>query len=406
MTTSAKVVLAALLLLLVPLTALPSAADPAPGSGRRLVTLELPSPLVDTHAFGGTLPDADRGLRVNVLLPAGYDDNPDADYPVLYLLHGASGEYDDFLDPNWVDISGVLGGVPAVIVMPDGGTLGMYSDWWRNGARSGPNWVDYHLETLRTTIEETFRIRDGRRWHAIAGISMGGQGALRYAAMMPGYFGSVAGLSAAVPNIRSLDTQLALPVLLTANGAEQLVTAADIWGPPTGAYAKAHNPTDLVANLADTRVYLISGSGLPCPGDALTQTLLLDIGTEADIRLQQIAFARSLRTAGVDVTERRPACGVHTFGVWRRAFADIVATWDFFGPVPDAPDSWTYRTGMPHGRMWQFDYKFTALPGFDTFARSGNTLTATGSGTVTLSAPGCSFTAVLPFTRSLPSGCP
>src|SRR3546814_7766171 len=75
--------------------------------------------------------------------------------------------------------------------MPDGGVFGMYMDWWNGGRREGPAWASYHLDVLRQTIDDRYNIRPGRRWHAIGGISMGGQGALRYAALLPGYFGSV-----------------------------------------------------------------------------------------------------------------------------------------------------------------------------------------------------------------------
>ena len=87
--------------------------------------------------------------------------------------------------------------------MPDGGVFGMYTDWWNDGARGNPAWATYHLRVLRREIERRYPIRAGRRWHAIGGISMGGQGTLRYAAMLPGYFGSAAGFSAALP-----DTQI------------------------------------------------------------------------------------------------------------------------------------------------------------------------------------------------------
>jgi S-formylglutathione hydrolase FrmB len=322
---------------------------------------------------------------------------------VLYLLHGANGGYDGFVDPNQTDAGSLLAGVPAVIVMPDGGTYGMYSNWWDKGALTGPNWADYHLGTVKNLIEHRFRIRPGRRWHAIAGISMGGQGTLRYAAMLPGYFGSAAGLSPALPDMRNPIAYVGMPVLVSANGSG-LVTYENIWGPVTGAYAKANNPAELIHNLADTRLYLTSGNGVSCPGDPLTRTYPLDVITEFGIRVVTDDFAAKARKIGVDVTERH-TCGVHTFGVWDRAFADILATWGFFGPVPDNPTSWTYTTGMRHGTMWQFGFTFTGQPGFDRFTRTGSTLSGAGTGTVTLSTRGCTFTATLPFSRTLPSTC-
>jgi len=318
MRTYFRAVVVALLLALIPFTAVSGAVD----ADRRLVTMDVPSPLVDTASYGGALSGMPRDLRVNVLLPAGYDEHPDAAYPVLWLLHGANGGYADFLRYR-----SLLDQVPAVIVMPDGGTYGMYSNWYTDGS---PQWADYHLDHLVPLIEEQFRIRPERRWHTIAGISMGGQGALRYASFRPDYFGSVAGLSAAVPDTRSLEVHIGLTTLVFANGSDRLVSSTDIWGPPTGAHAKAHSPALLVDRLRDTRVYLTSGNGIPCVSDAPTPTLPLDIVTEADIRFQQAAYAKKLREAGAQVTERRPACGVHTFGVWDRALTDIIATWGFF----------------------------------------------------------------------------
>jgi S-formylglutathione hydrolase FrmB len=318
-----KRALVGLLVMVLGLTVTPARAE-APE--RRLVTLEVPSGLVDPASYGGALKGAPRGLRVNVLLPAGYDDHPERRYPVLWLLHGANGGYADFVSSG-TRIDGVLADVPAVIVMPDGGLYGMYSDWYAEGS---PDWASYHLDQLLPLIENRFRIRPGRKWHAIAGISMGGQGALRYASFRPDYFGSVAGLSAAVPDTRGLEVPVGLAALVGANGAGRLVLSSDIWGPPTGDYAKANSPAYLVDRLKDTRVYLISGNGVPCAADPPTPTLPLDVITEADIRLQQIAYAKKLRQAGAEVTDRRPPCGVHTFGVWDRAFLDIVRTWGFF----------------------------------------------------------------------------
>ncbi|RNL81121.1 alpha/beta hydrolase [Nocardioides marmorisolisilvae] len=408
-------VLAALVLLVAALVAAPVAAPAsADGPVRRLVTLDVPSPLVDTQQLGGVVHGSPRDLKVNVLLPAGYDDHPDADYPVLYLLHGANGDYTSYLTRTHVETA--LVDVPAIIVMPDGGIYGMYSNWYRNGTFPGPDWIDYHLDTVRTLIEQDFRVRPGRRWHAIAGISMGGQGTLRYAAMLPGYFGSAAGLSPALPDMRNPIGFFGLPVLagpyagydrsaVTHGDAPPLITYQDIWGSPTGTFAKASNTSDLVDNLADTRVYLASGNGVNCFGDPINQqSIALDSITETGIRMVSNAFANRARNAGVDVYERR-TCGVHTDPVWTRDFADILANWGFFGAVPENPASWTYTTGMQHGRMWQFTFAFTDWPGFDTFTRTGNTLSATGTGTVTLSTNGCTFTETLPFTRTLPSTC-
>lgn len=369
-----------------------------PSPAQRLETFELPSPLVDTSTPGGLLPGGRTVPKVNVLLPDGYDANPNRAYPVLWLLHGANGGAD-----SWVgNIEELAAGLPAIIVMPDGGMFGMYTDWWHDGARANPSWATYHLRLLKDTIESRYRILPERQWHAIGGISMGGQGAVRYAGLLPGYFGSVVGFSAAFPNMQAPEVQFGLTVLGLINGAGY----HQIFGPATGPYAEGNNPTAFVENYAHTRMYLTSGNGINCPQDPILPSFPGDVVIEALINIQQGLFAHTARTAGADVTATT-TCGVHTFGVWDRAFAEA-RTWGFFEPVDEHPRNWEYRTVANEGEMWALDYEFAAPPStVVTFTRSGNTLSATGSGRVQISGPGnCHLAATLPFAQPLPADCP
>ncbi|GAB1511226.1 alpha/beta hydrolase [Actinophytocola sp. KF-1] len=369
-----------------------------PNSPQRLETFELPSPLVDTSAPGALLPGGRTVPKVNVLLPAGYDENPDRAYPVLWLLHGANGGADTWAS----DIETLAAGLPAVVVMPDGGTFGMYMDWWHDGARGNPAWATYHLRLLKDTIESRYRILPERRWHAIGGISMGGQGALRYAGLLPGYFGSVMGFSAALPNMQAPEVQFGLAVLGLVNGAGY----QQIFGPATGPYAAGNNSRAIVRNYAHTRMYLTSGNGINCPQDPVLPSFAGDVAIEVVINVQQGLFAHAASGAGADVTART-TCGVHTFGVWDRAFA-AARTWGFFEPVEEHPDHWVYGTVAAEGEMWSLDYAFAAPPTtVVTFTRSGDTLSATGSGAVEITGPGdCRITATVPFSRPLPADCP
>jgi S-formylglutathione hydrolase FrmB len=366
-----------------------------------LETFELPSPLVDPSTPGGHLEHNRTAPKVHVLLPDGYRDHPSERYPVLWLLHGANGGTD-----TWIPgITKLAAGLPAVIVMPDGGTFGMYVDWWNGGARGGPAWATYHLELLRQTIEARYRIRPERRWHAIAGISMGGQGALRYAAMLPGYFGSVAGFSAALPDMQSLEAQHGLGLLAAAGGAPG-VTYDGIFGSAYGPYAEGNSPKALAANLGHTRLYLTSGWGINCLEDPVNpNSYALDIVTETFLHAEQAPFRNAVKDAGGDVTSVT-TCGVHTFGVWDRAFAAARA-WDFFGEVEEQPVRWTYRTIATAGEMWGLHFRFAGPPPVVArFERDGAALSGTGIGTVDITGPGgCSIHADLPFHRTLPAGC-
>lgn len=364
----------------------------APAGAAELLKLDLSSPLVDTTSPGGAVTGAPRPLYAYVRLPDGYDAFKGRRYPVLWLLHGANGDA-----TRW-DLED-FDGLNAILVMPEGGIFGMYSDWYNDGAFGSPQWTTYQLEYVRDEIHRRFRILPGRRWHAIAGISMGGQGALRFASLLPGYFGSVAALSAAFPNIQAPEAVFGIPAV-TGLAYER------IFGPPDGAYASGMSAFALAPNMEHSRVYLLSGDGENCPGDPKTATYDLDVITEKAIRYQQAPYAAELRLAGADVETREP-CGVHTFGVWTRAFADLRRTWGFFQPVREQPRQWTYRTGRLAGEMWDLAFRFDAHPSeVAEFTREGATLRATGTGTVTITGQrGCSFTETLPFARRLPAGC-
>ena len=162
----------------------------------RVVTVTTTSRYVDPsqEPFNSPPPDVParpNALRLNVYLPDGYDGK--RRFPVLYLLHGHGDSYDAWVNPKRGDLLNVAHGFPGIIVMPEG-ARGWYTNWWRAGARS-PAWERYHLDELIPLIEHHYKILPGRRWHAIAGMSMGGEGSMFYAEQRPGYFGSAASFS-------------------------------------------------------------------------------------------------------------------------------------------------------------------------------------------------------------------
>jgi S-formylglutathione hydrolase FrmB len=372
----------------------------APAAAAELRSFKLPSQLVDTNSPGGTLPSGQTVPKVNVLIPDGYDRHAKRGYPVLWLLHGAGGGTD-----NWIPgITKLAAGFPGIIVMPDGGRFGMYTDWWNRGRRGDPAWATYHLTRLREAIERRFPIRPGRRWHAIAGISMGGQGTLRYAALLPGYFGTAVGFSSFVPDMQAEVAQAGLTAFAAANGARD-TTYETIFGPATGGYAEGNSPQALVRNYEHTRLYLTSGNGTNCPQDPVTPGTALDAATESILHAQQAPFAAAARAAGAQVTAVT-TCGVHTFGVWDRAFPAARA-WGFFEPVPERPRRWVYRTVATAGEMWGLRFRFAAPPrAVVEFERNGRTLTAAGRGSIRIGGPrGCRLSKKLPFERRLPRAC-
>jgi len=125
---------------------------------------------------------------VNVLLPDDYFQTSWRRYPVMYLLHGGLGDFRSF-DMN-DDIRGVTAGRRIIVVMPDGGKAG----WYCNPVSSfaGPrNWETFHMSQLIPWVDSNFRTYAEYDGRAVSGFSMGGFGALKYAAKYYGHFASV-----------------------------------------------------------------------------------------------------------------------------------------------------------------------------------------------------------------------
>lgn len=146
----------------------------------RLVELTIDSPSVGS-------------AKVRLLVPDSLGDDPDARYPVLYLLHGATQDQTTWTGDT--DVEELTADHPLLVVMPYAGEWGWYSDWWNDGKGGQPAWETFHLEEVRDIIERDRRASDER---VIAGLSMGGYGALHYATAHPEMFKAVASFSGAV----------------------------------------------------------------------------------------------------------------------------------------------------------------------------------------------------------------
>jgi len=382
----------------------------APASAQKLVTIDGSSGYVDpsnqnlagpVHPGMGPHPGK---LMINVLLPDGY--TPKKRYPLLLLYHGSGERFDSWADPLLGDIRKTARGLNAVIVMPEG-AQGFYTDWWNDGRRSDPAWEDYVREFVLPTVQRRFSIRPERRYHAVAGFSMGGYGTWLTAAQLPGFFGTAVPLSA----FASIRTAESLVAFQTASGGVPYET---VYGPSTGFYAAGHDPTALGPNLAHTNLDVYTGDGQPDPavrpqndplhpgyatdGDAIS--LLL----ESFLKLQNDSAVQEARDAGnrsVDYTVHK---GSHDWEFWRPDLRSAIAR-GLFRPTPEAPSSWRYETAATEGQAWDVHFEFDPAPtAVATFERSGRRLEASGNGTVTIhDGNGCRFTADLPFSRVLPA---
>lgn len=132
-----------------------------------------------------------------IYFPPGYETSQRS-YPVLYLLHGSGGN-----QIVWVQNGNVLNtadeairngtATPMIIVMPDAGGP---NRGYANDPRGAWMYEDYFFKEFIPYIEKTYRIRPGKRYRAIAGLSMGGNGTFIYALHHPELFAAACPLSA------------------------------------------------------------------------------------------------------------------------------------------------------------------------------------------------------------------
>ncbi len=133
----------------------------------------------------------DRVIKNVVIVPERYYD---ADlqqerYPVIYLLHGAAGDYSDWATRANLDTLSTMYGI--IIVCPDG------QDSWYFDSPVDPKmqFETYVSKELVEYIDSHYRTHANRYMRAITGLSMGGHGALFLAFRHPDVFWSCGSMS-------------------------------------------------------------------------------------------------------------------------------------------------------------------------------------------------------------------
>jgi len=379
--------LAAALLVAAALAAAPASAPalspPAPG---RAVTV-LSTRQLDARLLELTVrtPALASPTRVRVLLPAGYPAATKRRYPVLYLLHGASGD-----ESGWTRAGGVeqaTANLPLIVVMPDGGRAGWYTNW-RNGGRGGPpEWETWHTSQLVRLVDSRFRTIAARRGRAIAGLSMGGFGALSYAARHPDLYAAAASFSGGVDLELQLYGQPAGKITVAATAPNDGGKADSVFGDfdTQNILWRGHNPPDLAANLRGLALGLYTGNGQPGgplggPGD-------LDI-IELGAHNMSVNVHRRLSRLGIPHVWDDYGKGAHTWPYWERDLRWTLP-WmmrRFAHPVPpparvtytsteSAYEDFGWRVGIRRPNV-----EFSTLSGA---WRGGFSLTGSGTATVT-----------------------
>lgn len=157
---------------------------------------------VETVQFKSKLINAT--LPYNVVLPPSYvpatSKAPKNRFPVLYLLHGLAGHY-----TNWVEKTKLAEYVAEhnsiIVITPEG------NDGWYTDSATVPTdkYESYILQELIPDVEQRYRIIRTREGRAVAGLSMGGYGALKFGVKFPNKFIFAASMSGALDAAASTD---------------------------------------------------------------------------------------------------------------------------------------------------------------------------------------------------------
>lgn len=197
--------------------------------------------VVQEHVFFS--PALGQDMSYLVYLPAGYADGT-GQYPAVYMLHGVAGDSTEWPSigiPDGADRLIAAGEIrPLIIVFPYG-DAGFYV----NNANGGLRWEDHLVRDVVDSVDRAFRTLARAPSRAVAGLSMGGDGALQLAMRHPDVFGVAAAHS---PSSRLLFEH----------------ATAEVYG--SEAFFRAHNPFWLAqdaAGAARIRIWIDVGDADP-----------------------------------------------------------------------------------------------------------------------------------------------
>ncbi|WP_084964465.1 alpha/beta hydrolase [Thermoactinospora rubra] len=284
----------------------PALPGPARVVSERRLSARVLDVLVSSPSIGRMLP-------VRLLLPRGWSKSAKRTWPVLYLLHGGADDYTSWT--RMTDVEAMTENVGAIVVMPEAGRAGNYSDWHNRGRGGPPRWETFHTYEVRRLLEIGYRAGARR---AVAGLSMGAYGAMKYAARHPGMFRFVGAYSGIMA------TQLpGIPELIMNAQASEKQDPLALWGDPRRDKKvwNANDPLALAPGLRGTSIYISSGTTsfhgpLDPPGSPWHPAHLGEPVSAYTAK----ALSRRLRSLGIAHTLNLYGNGTHTWPYWRREF--------------------------------------------------------------------------------------
>ncbi|WP_242927915.1 alpha/beta hydrolase [Pontibacter vulgaris] len=182
-----------------------------------LTILTTQAAKVDTLVINS--PAMQKTLKAGIVTPDGYKKRKNGPYPVLYLLHGYSGNFSNWLKvPPQKDLLKTMADkYQVIIVTPDGG----YSSWYFNSPTDrASQYETFITQELVTDIDKKYKTIKEKNGRFISGLSMGGHGALYLAARHPELYLAAGSMSGSV-NIAAIDRAKLLKSIEAVLGPKQ-----------------------------------------------------------------------------------------------------------------------------------------------------------------------------------------
>ncbi|WP_460981835.1 alpha/beta hydrolase [Spirosoma fluminis] len=135
-------------------------------------------------------------MRAAIVLPESYAKSKTA-YPVLYLLHGGYGHFNDWITktPDKSLLHRLANQYNIIIVMPEGEVFSYYLD---SPVLKDSQFESYLTRDVTEKIDKTYRTIRDQKGRVITGLSMGGYGALYLATRHPDLYCAAGSMSGAL----------------------------------------------------------------------------------------------------------------------------------------------------------------------------------------------------------------
>ena len=238
-------------------------------------------------------------VEYSVYLPPDYESS-NRNYPILYLLHGYSDDetgWIQFGEANTIADKGIANGdfSSCIIVMPDGKV-----SWYANSFDGKDPWEDMFVKEFIPFIEKEYRVRSKKEFRAIAGLSMGGYGALILSMRNTDLFSSCVAMSSGTFTDEEMISNDAYDRYF-----------GDIYGPKererVSDYYKSYSPLHLIETVDLEKLKSIR--------------FYIDCGDDDFLYKGNSALHVKMRDLGIP-HEYRVRDGIHSWSYWRTGLFD------------------------------------------------------------------------------------